>query len=214
MARRTRQHRVQLDRAGITTLTGASSSTIRHWQAHDSRFPAKAATDPAGRDWWWEQDITTFWAHHLAARAAGFTTVDRRGDPHDLLTAPQAARVLGYRSHRNLPHLLLDHPDQVEPLPSGRIRRYWYRTTLWRFADGRPLRHSTGRPPGSRAPVRQPHPYADDPRLAVAIAMVIHAHTSGTGTRGLGATLAAQLGLRRRTAERLIAAARRRLSLS
>jgi hypothetical protein len=214
MARRIRNHRIQLDRAGISALTGASSATISHWQAHHPQFPAKAATDPGGRDWWWRTDIERFWRAHLAARTQAFTVVDRRGDPDDLLNAPQAAKVLGYRSHRNLPKVLLVQPDHIEPLPSGRLRRYWRRSTLWHFADGRPLRHSTGRPPGTLAHQRQPYPYADDPRLKVAIAMVIKAQNTGAATPGLGATLAARLGVSRRTGERLINAARRQLSSS
>ena len=46
---------------------------------------------------------------------------------------------------------LLDNPDQSEELPSGRLRRRWYRQTIWDYADGRPLRHSTGRPVGLSA---------------------------------------------------------------
>jgi hypothetical protein len=39
-----------------------------------------------------------FYTRHLAARAAKLTTVDRSGHPRDLLTAPQAAKVLGYKA--------------------------------------------------------------------------------------------------------------------
>jgi hypothetical protein len=207
--RRTRQHRTQVDRAGITTLTGASGSTIAHWLRHrdKSGFPVKADTDADGRDWWWLDEIETFWDNHLAARAAGFTTVDRTGDPDDLLNAPQAAAVLGYESHRNLPKVLLDQYDDAERLPSGRLRRYWYRRSLWDYADGRPLRHSTGRPPGTLADQRQPHPYADDPRLEAAISLLREAHATGGGTSGLGAQLAQRLDINLRTAQRLIAAA-------
>jgi hypothetical protein len=206
MAQRIRQHRIQLDRAGITTLTGASSSTINHWQAHEEHFPGKATTDPDGRDWWWLEDIEAFWAQHLSARAATFTTVDRCGDPRDLLTAPQAARVLGYRDHRSLPDLLLESPDDAQRLPSGRLRRYWYRQTVWDFADGRSLRHSTGRPAGTTTN-RLPHPYAEDPRLDIAIELIAQAQASGRRARGLGPQLAARLDTNLRTAQRLIAAA-------
>lgn len=210
MPRRTRQHRIQVDRAGITALTGASGSTIAHWlrDRHQSGFPVKAATDADGRDWWWLDEVETFWDNHLAARAANFTTVDYSGDPDDLLNAPQAAAVLGYRNYRNLPKVLLDQHDQAERLPSGRLRRYWYRRSLWDYADGRPLRHSTGRPPGTLADQRQPHPYADDPRLDAAITLLREARATGHDTTGLGKQLAQRLGVRLRTAQRLIAAAR------
>jgi hypothetical protein len=161
---RTRHRRRQLDRAGIAAHTAASPATVDHWHLHRTRtgFPAKADTDPDGRDWWWQADIDAFHAAHLAARAATFTHVDRRGQPDDLLTAPQAAKVLGYKNHRSLPDELLHHPDQADELPSGRLRRRWHRRTVWAYADGRPLRHSTGRPTGTSTAARQPHPYADD----------------------------------------------------
>jgi hypothetical protein len=209
MARRTRHGRTQVDREGISALTGASGSTIAHWKRHraTTRFPVKAATDQDGRDWWWLDEIKKFWRDHLAARAATFTEVDRRGDPDDLLSAPESAKVLGYRNHRSLPDVLLDQPDHVERLPSGRLRRYWHRRTLWDYADGRPLRHSTGRPPGTLALHRQPHSYAADPRLPVAIQLVTQARRAGTATRSLGPALARRLGINARTAQRLLAAA-------
>lgn len=209
MARRRRQHRTQLDRAGITALTGASRSTIAHWLRHRHRsgFPTKATTDTDGRDWWWLDEIATFWDTHLAARAATLTIVDRTGDPNDLLSAPQAATVLGYRNHRNLPKVLLDMYDHAEQLPSGRLRRFWYRRSLWNYADGRPLRHSTGRPPGTLAAQRQPHPYANDPRLDAASTVLREAYAAGDGIVGLGPELAHRLGVNLRTAQRLIAAA-------
>ncbi len=209
MGSRSRHRRVQVDRAGVAERTGVSTATVDYWhlQRTQTGFPVKADTDPDGRDWWWQADIDTFHAEHLAGRAAKFTRVDRSGGPRDLLTAPQAATVLGYKNHRSLPDELLHNPDQAEELPSGRLRRFWYRHTVWAYADGRPLRHSTGRPAGTSTGVRQPHPYADDPRLDAALALVEDADAAGTGRAGLGADLARQLGVGERTGQRLIAAA-------
>jgi hypothetical protein len=209
MGARTRQRRRQLDRAGIAERTAVSPATVDYWHLQRAKtgFPAKADTDSDGRDWWWQADIDAFYAHHLAQRAAKLTAVDRTGHPRDLLTAPQAAKVLGYRNHRSLPDELLHNPDQAEELPSGRLRRYWYRRTVWNYADGRPLRHSTGRPTGTGTGPRQPHPYADDPRLDAALALVDKAQAAGHGVPGLGAQLARQLGVGERTGQRLIAAA-------
>jgi hypothetical protein len=206
---RTRQRRRQLDRPGIAERVGVSPATVDYWHLHRDAtgFPAKADTDAAGRDWWWQSDIDAFRAAHLAARAATFTEVDRTGSPRDLLSAPQAAQVLGYKNHRSLPDELLDHPDQAEELPSGRLRRRWYRQTVWDYADGRPLRHSTGRPVGTGTGRRAPYWYADDPRLDAARALIEQARAAGTGTAGLGAQLARQLGIGERTGQRLIHAA-------
>jgi|GEM_PF-2181184 len=210
MASRARRGRRQFDRAGIAAHTGASAATVERWYRHRAEigFPDKADTDGDGRDWWWRHDIETFHAAHLAARAATFTRVDRRGAPDDLLTAPGAAKVLGHADHRSLPEALLEHPDQVEELPSGRLRRRWYRRTVWAYADSRAQRHSTGRPTGTGTGPRQPHPYADDPRLAAALGLLAEADSAGLGAAGLGAELARRLGVAERTGQRLIGAAR------
>jgi hypothetical protein len=115
--------------------------------------------------------------------------------------------VLGYKTHRSLPDELLNNPDQADELPSGRLRRRWYRQTVWDYADGRPLRHSTGRPCGTGTGPRTPHPYAEDPRLDAAHALLAAARAAGTGTAGLGAQLARQLDISKRTGQRLISAA-------
>src|SRR5689334_14222081 len=183
MGRRTRRGRVQIDRPGIAERTGVSAATVDHWYRHRAvtGFPAKADTDADGRNWWWQKTVDAFHTTHLEARAATFTTIDRTGNPRDLLTAPEAARVLGYQNHRSLPHELLHNPDRAEELPSGRLRRRWYRRTVWDYADGRALRHSTGRPVGSSTGSRVPHPYADDPRLDAARALVNEAGAGATG---------------------------------
>jgi hypothetical protein len=190
----------------VAARTGRSLDTVQRWylQRAATRFPDKADTDRDGRDWFWQHDIDAFHTEHLARRAAAFTPVDRSGRPEDLLTGPQAAQVLHYKNHRSLPAELLDHPDQIDTLPSGRLRRRWYRTTIWAYADGRALRYSTGRPPGSGTAQRQPHPYADDPRLDPALALLDDVPTVSQ----LGALLARRLGIGDRTAQRLLAVAR------
>jgi hypothetical protein len=210
MGSRTRRGRRQLDRPGIAQRLGVSTATVDHWHLHrnETGFPPKTDTDTNGRDWWWQTDIDAFHTAHLAARAATFTPIDRTGNPHDVLTAPQAARVLGYKNHRSLPDELLNNPDQAEKLPSGRLRRYWHRQTIWDYAYSRPLRHSTGRPAGFSTTPRAPHPYAGDPRLDAALGLI--AHAPSTATVGLGAQLARQLGTSERTGQRLISAARNR----
>jgi hypothetical protein len=208
VATRTRRGRAQLDRAGIRAFTGASAATINRWHHHrvETGFPAAAESDRDGRQWWWRTDIRDFHARHLATRAGSFTRLDRTGNPDELLTAPQAAKILGYIDHRSLPRLLLDHPDQVEPLPSGRLRRRWYRATVWAYADGRRLRHSTGRPVRPALSGPPGSGYQDDPRLSAARRLLDDV-TAPSGA-GLGVLLAAQLGVNVRTAQRLLASAR------
>jgi hypothetical protein len=209
MASRTSQRRQQLDRAGIAEHLGTSIASVNRWHLNraTSGFPEKASTDSDGRDWWWRDDIDTFHTAHLAARAAQFTRINRHGGPDDLLNGPQAAKILGYKDHRSLPVYLMEHPDQIDELPSGLKRRYWHRHTLWAWADARALRHSTGRPIGTGTGPHQDHPYASDPRLPAAIDLIAEAHAAGRSITGLGAKLARRLDISERTGQRLIAAA-------
>jgi hypothetical protein len=148
MATRRIHRRAALDRNGIATHCGVSAATVRSWQAHrdTTGFPAPAHTAPDGRLWWWRTDIDAFHTAYRTARRATFTPVDRTGNPHELLTAPHAARILGYANHRSITAELRHRADRTTILPSGRIRRYWYRATLWDYADQRADHTSPGRP--------------------------------------------------------------------
>ncbi|PZF87677.1 hypothetical protein C1I99_27280 [Micromonospora deserti] len=198
--------RPALDRAGVAAHTGAAYSTVNHWHRHRARFGFPEGFLHDGREWFWLDDIEAFHAAHQVAKRAELTRVDRRGDSEDLIGSGAAARVLGYGSYRNLPDTLLDRPDRVEVLPDGRLRRLWFRRTVWAVADARTGRQSTGRTPGTTG-ARKPHPYADDSRLSAAIALLTEADRAGRDRRGLGVALAQQLGITERTAQRLLAAA-------
>ncbi|WP_018223596.1 MULTISPECIES: hypothetical protein [Salinispora] len=198
--------RVALDRAGVAAHTGAAYSTVNHWHRHRARFDFPEGFQHDGCEWFWLDDIEAFHAAHQTAKRAELTKVDRRGDSEDLIGSGTAARVLGYKSYRNLPDTLYDHPDRIESLPDGRVRRLWFRRTVWAVADARTGRQSTGRTPGTTG-ARKPHPYADDPRLPAAIALLTEADHTGRDRRGLGVALAQQLGITQRTAQRLLAAA-------
>jgi hypothetical protein len=208
MARRTFARRVALDRDGVATHTGAARSTVNHWHRHRDHtgFP-DAFPDDSGHEWFWLDQITTFHTAHQAAKLAELTEVDRSGDPDELVGSGTAAKILRYSSYRNLPDGLLGQADDVELLSDGRLRRRWYRRTVWAVADARTGRQSTGRTPGSVTGPRKPHPYADDPRLIAALDLLRTARTEGRGERGLGAELATRLGIPQRTAQRLLAAA-------
>ena len=206
MARRMIDGRTALDRAEVAALTGAAYSTVNHWHRHHARFDFPEGFHHDGCEWFWLDDIEAFHTAHQTAKRAELTKVDRRGDSEDLIGSGAAARVLGYASYRNLPDTLYDHPDRVEVLPDGRVRRLWYRRTVWAVADARTGRQSTGRTPGTTG-ARKPHPYADDPRLPAAIALLTEADRTGRDRRGLGVALAQQLGITQRTAQRLLAAA-------
>ncbi|WP_433615334.1 hypothetical protein ACQP2P_11270 [Dactylosporangium sp. CA-139114] len=209
VTRRRIGRRVALDRDGVAAYTSAARSTVNHWHRHRNvtGFP-DGFTDEAGREWFWLDDIRTFQVAHREAKLAVLTEIDRSGDPWELVGSGTAAKILRYRSYRNLPDELLDCADDTETLSDGRLRRRWYRRTVWGIADARIGRQSTGRTPGTTTGPRKTHAYADDPRLAAAVALLDAAHAAGRGDRGLGAELAGQLGVSERTAQRLIAVAR------
>ncbi|MFD8757396.1 hypothetical protein ACFV0O_41450 [Kitasatospora sp. NPDC059577] len=93
--------------------------------------------------------------------------VDRSGDPEDLVTLAQAARILGVEptsiTHypknppRNWPQ-----PVQEEELPSGRMRRRYRRADIWRYADTRTIAGPRRRfPSRSTGPVPGREPSSD-----------------------------------------------------
>ncbi|RZU48797.1 hypothetical protein EV385_0521 [Krasilnikovia cinnamomea] len=207
MARRTFDARIALDRSGVAAHTGAARSTVNHWYRHREHtgFP-DAFTDDTGQEWFWQDEIDAFHTAHRRAKLAVLTTVDRSGDPDELVGSGEAAKIMGYGSYRNLPDELRDRPDDVEILSNGRLRRRWYRRTVWAVADARTGRQSTGRTRGTTGP-HKPHPYADDPRLQLAAELLAEAREAGHDRRGLGVELARRLGIAPRTAQRLLTAA-------
>ncbi|NIL56964.1 hypothetical protein [Salinispora arenicola] len=206
VAQRSIGGRVAVDRDGVAARTGAARPTVNFWHLHRDRFGFPEGFTHDGGEWFWLDDVEAFHASHRASKLAELTEVDRSGSPTELVTSGGAAAILGYRSYRNLPDELIDNPDDTEELPSGRIRRYWYRRTVWAHADARTGRQSTGRTPGTTGPYK-PHPYADDPRLQAAAALLAQARAEGRDRRGLGIELAQRLGIPQRTAQRLLAAA-------
>jgi hypothetical protein len=207
MARRSFGRRITLDRAGVADYTGAARPTVNLWhrQRDTTGFP-DAIADVSG-EWFWLDEVTAFHTAHQAAKLAELTEIDRGGDPNELVGSGTAAKIMRYGSYRNLPDELRDCPDDVEVLSDGRLRRRWYRRTVWAVADARTGRQSTGRTPGSVTGPRKPHPYADDPRLSAACELLESAHADGRDTRGLGVELAARLRIPSRTAQRLLAVA-------
>lgn len=154
MATRDIDGRQALDRTGISEHAGVALPTVDRWNAlrPASGFPAPipdAVTGQPTRRWWWTDEVDRFLAARVASRRRRLTTVDRSGDPDDLLTAAQAARVLGYRSS-NLPDDFLSIVDELEVKTGTRPRRKWRRATVWAWADERGSRHGGGPSRGSR----------------------------------------------------------------
>jgi hypothetical protein len=92
-------------------------------------------------------------------------------------------------------------PDAFGSTSKGRRAPLWKRSTVWAAADARPGMGGGHRPGTPGAPAK-PHPYAGDARLARVLADL------RSGARPSAADLAAEWGVSRRTAGRIIRAAR------
>jgi hypothetical protein len=133
------------------------------------------------------------------------TQVDRGGSPDDLVDAAEAARMLGY-ANRNVIHAnrrlgYFPEPDGYGTGGRGPRAPLWKRSAVWAMADARPGMGGGHRPGTPGAPAK-PHPYAGDERLARVPADLRF------GTRPSAVDLAAEWAVSRRTAERIIRAAR------
>jgi hypothetical protein len=187
---------------------GVPASTADGWYRNraGTGHPEKAGR--IGRtDYWYEDEWTGWYQGHLQARTDSLTRVDREGDPDDLIDTTEAARVMGYanrhvvKANRRLGYF--PEPDAYGPAPRGRPGPLWKRSTVWAAADARPGKGGGGgHKPGTPGAPAKPHPYAGDQRLAQVLAGF------RSGAQPSAAQLAAEWNVSRRTAERIIRAAR------
>lgn len=153
VAIRTVEGRSVVDRSGAADMAEVKLPTIDYLYRNRARngFPERIP----GTTEWYADEVRSWAANHDSAKKARLTTVDRTGDPHELVDAPTAARILGYQDRRSLSNssvwpLLLARVDDQEELPSGRVRRRWTRRTVEAIADQRTGGSGGGRPTGPR----------------------------------------------------------------
>ena len=153
-----RQHTAGLvTRADLENRSGLARSTLeRLWALREeNEHPAPVKT--LDRVMYWDPDQWDTWYDGYKKRTQRRAIrPDRAGDPDDLLTLAQAARVLGVT-----PVSLAHHPTRMprgwpeparqEPLPSGRPRRLYRRADIWTYADTR-----TAAGPHRKHPSRKP----------------------------------------------------------
>ncbi len=188
---------------------GVPPTTVSGWYRDRARTGHPEKAGRIGRtDYWYDDEWTAWHQAHQQGKTDSLTQVDREGDPDDLVDAGEAARMLRYASryviHANRRLGYFPEPDAHGPARRGPAAPLWKRSTVWAAADRRPGMGG-GHKPGTPGAPPKPHPYAGDERLARALA-ALRAGTSLSAT-----ALAAEWGVSRRTAERIIRAARDQL---
>jgi len=188
---------------------GVPPNTVSGWYRDRARTGHPEKAGRVGRtDYWYEDEWTAWHEAYQRGKTESLTQVDREGDPDDLVDAAEAARMLRYSSryviHANRRLGYFPEPDAHRPARRGRPAPLWKRSTVWAAADRRPGMGGGHRPGTPGAPAK-PHPYAGDERLASVLAGL------RSGAEPSAAALAARWNVSRRTAERIIRAARARL---
>lgn len=149
--RRTVAGRALVTRRELNRISGVPVKTLTRWYTHraDNGHPEGVLLDR--RLYVDEQDWVRWHGAHRDAQRADLTEVERSGDPDELLTAAEAARLLGYRNDATVRAYVqrgqFIAPDAEEPLPSGRVRLLWTRRRLWEFAARRSWSRSAKTPP-------------------------------------------------------------------
>ncbi|GGL15498.1 hypothetical protein GCM10010094_90480 [Streptomyces flaveus] len=147
-------------RADLQERHGLARSTLeRLWALREeNEHPAPVKT--LDRVMYWDHDQWEAWyADYKKRTQRREIHVDRSGNPDDLLTLAEAARVLGVT-----PVSIAHHPKRMprgwpqpveeEQLPSGRLRRWYRRADIWTYADTRTIagphraKHPSRKPQG------------------------------------------------------------------
>lgn len=127
--------------AALAADTGEPLANLNHWYLHRDRNGHPPATILDRRRYVDLEHWRHWYDRHLAERRAGLTAIDRSGDPDELITAAEAARILhiGYSTLTSyISHGQFIEPDTDQTLPSGRgHRRRWRRRRVWAFAEAR-----------------------------------------------------------------------------
>ena len=185
---------------------GVPVTTVNGWYRDRARTGHPEKAGRIGRtDYWYDDEWTAWHQAHQRGKAESLTEVDRDGDPDDLVDAAEAARMLRYANryviHANRRLGYFPEPDAYAPASRGRPSPLWKRSTVWAAADARPGKIG-GHKPGTPGAPRKPHPYAGDERLARVLAGL------RSGTQPSATDLATEWNVSRRTAERIVTAAR------
>ncbi|WP_327687159.1 hypothetical protein [Streptomyces sp. NBC_00467] len=132
-----------VSRADLENRTGLARSTLdRMWALReDNGHPEPVKT--LDRVMYWDPDQwDTWYADYKKRTQRRELHPDRTGNPDDLLTLAQAARLLGVKpaSIAHYPTRMprgWPQPAEEDELPRGRIRRRYRRADIWTYAETR-----------------------------------------------------------------------------
>lgn len=140
-----RAGRSLVTRAEVARLSGVAKSTLATLYSHrrQNGHPPAVHTHPEYGALYFDEEETLRW--HRGRQGLGAKVrvagVNHSGDPDELVTSTEAARILGYGPATIRGYLArypgyFPWPDQIESLPGGRERKLWRRATIWAFASG------------------------------------------------------------------------------
>lgn len=144
-ARIVRAGRSLVTRAEIARLSGVAKSTLAALYSHRGKtgHPPVVHTHPEYGTLYFDEEETLRW--HRGRQGLGnkvrVAGVRHSGDPDELVTSTEAARILGYGPATIRGYLArypgyFPWPDEIQSLPGGRERKLWRRATVWAFASG------------------------------------------------------------------------------
>lgn len=129
--------RTLIIRPEVARLTGLSESAVAGLYSRRQVSGHPEAVHRVGRWLYFDEVAVLDWHHRRqVAKKATLTSIDRTGDPDELLDRHAAAQLLGYfgsnviDSYRARNPGYFPNPDAYRPLR-------WRRATLWAFADRR-----------------------------------------------------------------------------
>lgn len=135
-----------ITRAELARLSGLSVSALAGLYAQRARtgHPPAVTTDPDRGTLYFDEEQVLRWHHtrRHTARTPPARALDVSGDPDELVTMTEAARILGYhsaatiRSYRARFDDYFPPPDHIDAR-GGRNRRLWRRSSVWAFGQRR-----------------------------------------------------------------------------